>query len=151
MCAINGVSDISKGRDASSAMRFSWPGWWKTEGFLKKCLVWIACMGRSSATTGLIVDASRVLQERVGMLYDPNQGVAIVVSGHVSRKVASCWTRTESLRSEFVRVPLGFLSEISALMMSGGQGCRNTRLVPDPDGFSHTPPVPMPEASQNPR
>ena len=56
-----------------------------------------------------------------------------------------------SSKSEFLRVPSGFLSEISALMMSGGQGRRNTRLVPDPDRFSHTPPTPMPEALQNPR
>ena len=87
----------------------------------------------------------------VGMLSDPDRGAAIVATGHVSRRVASWRTKSASLRSEFVGVPSVFLSEISALMMSGGQGCRHTILVPDPDGFSHTTPDPMPEALQNPR
>ena len=108
-------------------------------------------MRKRSATTKLVVDASLVLQETVGVLSDPNQGAAIVDSGHVSSRVASWRTRAASLRSEFLRVPSGFLSNISALMMSGGQGYRHTRLFPDPYGFSHTPPAPMPEALQNPR
>ena len=53
------------------------------------------------------------------------------------------------------RVPSGFLPKISALMVSGVQGCCRTRIVPDPERFSHTPrllpPSPMPEALQNPR
>ena len=88
-------------------------------------------------TTGLIVDASRVLQETVDVLSDPNRGAAIVASGHVSSRAASWRTRAASSRLKmFVRVPSGFLYQISALMMFGGQGCRHTRLVPDPDVFS---------------
>ena len=100
---------------------------------------------------GFMVDASRVLQETVGMLSDTEQGAAIFTSGQASRGVASWKTRAASSSSEFVRVPSGFLSDISAAMMLGVQGCRHTRLVPDPDGFSHTRPTLIPEASQNPR
>ena len=92
-----------------------------------------------------MVDASRVLQEMVGMLSDPKWGEAIVASGHVSRRVASWRMRAASSRSEFFRVPSGFLSEISAVMMLGGQECGHTRQIPDPDGFSHAPP-PRPDA-----
>ena len=98
-----------------------------------------------------MVDASLVLQKTVGMISDPDPGAAIVAFGHVSIRVASWRMWVESSRSEFVRVPSGFLSDISAQMMSGGQGCRHTRLVHDPDRFSHTPPALMVEASQNPR
>ena len=83
-----------------------------------------------------------MLQETVGVLSDTEQGAAIVASGHVSIRVASWRTRTAILRLEFVRFPLGFLSEISAAVMSGGQGCHHTRLVPDMDRFSYIPPYP---------
>ena len=46
-------------------------------------------MWRRSATTGLVVDASLVLQEMVGMLSDLDQGTAIVASGHMSSRVAT--------------------------------------------------------------
>ena len=100
-------------------------------------------MRRRSTTTGFMVDESLVLQETVGVLYSPGRGVAIFVSGHAPRRVASCRTREESSRSEFVRVPLGFLSEIIAAMILGGHGCCHKRLVPDMDGFSHNPPALM--------
>ena len=108
-------------------------------------------MRRRSETTGFMADASLVLQETVGVLSDPDRGAAIVAYGHVSSRVASWRTRAASSRSEVVRVPSGFLSKISTLMISGGQGCCHTRLFPDPDRFSHTPPALMPEVSQNPR
>ena len=76
-------------------------------------------MRRRPETTGLVVDASLVLQETVGMLSDPDQGVDIFFSGHISSRVASWRTRAASSRSEFVRVPSGFLSEISALILCG--------------------------------
>ena len=88
MCARNGVSDISKSLEASSAMRLSWPGWYKTEGFRKNICERSAQMRRRSATTGLVVDASHVLQETVSVLSNPEQGVAMVVSGHTSSRVA---------------------------------------------------------------
>ena len=99
-------------------------------------------MQRRSANTGLVVNASRVLQETVGVFSDPKRGAAIVVSGQILRRVDLWRTRAASSRSEFVRVHSGFLSEMSAAMIPGGQGCRHTRLVPDPDVFSHTPPPP---------
>ena len=46
-------------------------------------------MQRRSATTGLIVDASRVLQEMVGVLSDPERGTAMFASGHTSKRIAS--------------------------------------------------------------
>ena len=101
-------------------------------------------MQRRSATTGLMVNASRVLHKTVGVLSNTERGAAIVASGHASRRVASWRTRASSSRLEFVRFPSGFLSEIIAVMISGGQGCRHTRLVPDLDGFIHThPPLPL--------
>ena len=108
-------------------------------------------MQRRSATTGLMVDASLFFQEMVGVLSDPGRVAAVVAYGKVSSRVASWRKRVAISRSEFVKVPSGLLSEISALMMLGSQGCRYTILVPDLDGFSHTPPAPMPEASQNSR
>ena len=108
-------------------------------------------MRREYKNNRLMVNASLMLQETVGVLSDPDRGAVIVASGHVSSRVASWRTRAASLRSEFVRVPSVFLSKISALMMSGGQGCCHTRIVPDPDRFGHTPAAPMPEALQNHR
>ena len=108
-------------------------------------------MRRRPETTGLVVDASLVLQETVGMLYDSDRGASIVASRHVSSRVASWRTRVASSGSEFVRVPSEFLSEISELMMLGSQGCRHMILVPDLGRFSHTSPALMPEAFQNPR
>ena len=55
-------------------------------------------MWRRSATTGLVADASLVLQETVGMLSDIDQGTAIVASGHVSSRVASWSMRVASSR-----------------------------------------------------
>ena len=43
----------------------------KTEGTMKKCLAWSRRIRRRSATTGLIIDASFMLQETVGVLSDP--------------------------------------------------------------------------------
>ena len=53
------------------------------------CLEWSAWMQRRSANTGLIVDAYHVLQETMGVLYNPEQREAMFVSGHTSRRVAS--------------------------------------------------------------
>ena len=108
-------------------------------------------MRRRYATTRLISEASCVIHETVSVLYEQAHGVDICTVGTdaAARRVALGRTRTASSRLEFVRFPSGFLSAISTLMMSGGQGFRHTRLVPDTDRFSHTPPALMPEASQN--
>ena len=55
-------------------------------------------MRRRIENTRLMVDASRVLQEMVGMLSNPERGAAIVVSGHISRRVASGRTRNAKLK-----------------------------------------------------
>ena len=46
-------------------------------------------MQRKSATTRLMLDASHVLQETVGVLYNPKWGSAMFASGHTSKRVAS--------------------------------------------------------------
>ena len=74
-------------------------------------------MRMRSATTGLMVNTSRVLQEMVGVLSYPDRGAAIVASGKVSSRVASWRTGAAISRSEFVRVPSGYLSDINALIM----------------------------------
>ena len=45
-------------------------------------------MRRRSTTTELIVDASRMLQETVCVLFDPERGVAIIDPGHNFSRVA---------------------------------------------------------------
>ena len=108
-------------------------------------------MRSSSATTRLVVNASRMLQKTVGVLSNPERGAAIFASGYVSRRVALWRTRVASSRSDFSRFPSVFMYGISFLMMLVGQGCRHTRLVPDMDRFSYTPPDLIPEALHNPR
>ena len=62
-------------------------------------------MRRRSATTGLIMEASCVLQETVRVFSEPERGAAILALGTVLRKVASCRTRAANLISEFVILP----------------------------------------------
>ena len=75
---------------------------------MKNFLEWSAQMRRRSATTGLIMEASCVLQEKVGVLSEPEHGDAMLALGTASRRVASYKTRAASLISEFVIVPWGF-------------------------------------------
>ena len=56
---------------------------------MKNCLEWSARRRRSSATTVFIAKASFVLQETSGVLSDPEQGAASLVSGTAASKVAS--------------------------------------------------------------
>ena len=46
-------------------------------------------MRRRSATTRLVVDASCVLQETVGVLSDPDRSAAMFAPGHTYRRVSS--------------------------------------------------------------
>ena len=81
-------------------------------------------MRRRSTTTGLMADASRLLQDTVDVLSIPERGVAMFASGHTSRRVA-LWgggTREASSRSDLVSFPPGFLSDINSTMMLGGKG-----------------------------
>ena len=77
-------------------------------------------MRRRSATTGLITEASRVLQETVGVLLEPERGAAMQVLGNASRRVASYITRATSSKSELVLVPLGFVDKTSTAVTSAG-------------------------------
>ena len=61
----------------------------ENQGVEKTCSQWSAQMRRRSETYGLIVDASNVLQDSVGVLSDPERGVAMFDSEHTSRRVAS--------------------------------------------------------------
>ena len=85
-------------------------------------------MRRRSATTRLILKASRVIYDTVGVLSDPERGAFMHSSGTASRRVALWITRAASYRSEFVIVPLIFVNGNKSVMVSGGQGCRQTRL-----------------------
>ena len=57
-------------------------------------------MRRRSASTWLIIEASRALQETVGVLSEPERGATMQYLGNASRRVASCRTVMESWRSE---------------------------------------------------
>ena len=85
-------------------------------------------MQRRSATTRLIVKASRMLQETVGISSDLGCGADMNVSGTTASRVASWRTRAADYRLEFVIVPLRFFDRTKSVMMSGGQECRQTRL-----------------------
>ena len=83
----------------------------ETEGFKKNFLEWSAQMRRRSATTGLIMKASCVLQETVGVFSEPERGAAILAVGAASRRVASCKMRAASSRSELVILPWGLVED----------------------------------------
>ena len=99
----------------------------KTEGLRKNFLEWSARMWRRSATTGLIMEASCVLQETVGVLSEPERGAAILALGTASRREASCKKRAARSRTELVIVPWGLVEETKLATMSGGQGSHQTR------------------------
>ena len=85
-------------------------------------------MRRRSATTGLIVDYSHVVQVTVGVLFEPDWDAAMFVSENTSRIEASSIMRAESSRSELVSVLRGLVLETNAKIMSGGQGLLHTML-----------------------
>ena len=73
-------------------------------------------------TTGLIVKDSHVIHETADVLSDPERGPAMRAAGPAAGRVALWRTRPESLRSEFVRVPLMFIEKNNSAMMSSEQG-----------------------------
>ena len=79
-------------------------------------------MWRRSATTRLIVDASRMLHEMVGMLYEPEHGAAMRTDGTDAGRVASWRMRTATSRTEFVRFPSSLVVDTKSSMASSGQG-----------------------------
>ena len=85
-------------------------------------------MRRRSTTTWLIVKVSRMLQEMVGVLSVQERGMAICASRNAARRVALWITREARSRSEFGIVPLMCFNKTKYVMVSGGKGCRQTRL-----------------------
>ena len=79
-------------------------------------------MRRRSATNGLIVDASFVLQETVGVLYEPKHGSAMRASGTDARSVASCRTSAANYRLKLIIFPSLFVKEMRLAMIYSGQG-----------------------------
>ena len=63
-------------------------------------------MRSSSETTGLIIEALRVLHKTVDVLSNRERGVSMYAVGTAIRRVALWRTRTAILRSEFTIVPL---------------------------------------------
>ena len=88
-------------------------------------------MRRRSTTTGLIIDASLVLQEMVEVLSDPERGAAMCASGTAARVVASCRTSAANSRSELVIVSSVFFEETRLVIISSGRGWRHTISFPD--------------------
>ena len=62
-------------------------------------------MKRRSTNTRLIMEASYVLQETVGVLSEPERGSTMPALRTASRRVTSCKMRGASSRSELVIVP----------------------------------------------
>ena len=144
---------VRKFKQVRGVIRHAILGAWviKREGLMKNCLKRSARRRKRSATTGFIVEASSMLQETVGVLSDPEQGAASLVSGTATSRVASWRTSAASSKSKLVIVPSLFVEETRSEMISAGQGWRHTRSFPKQDVSSHTPPALSPEASQNPR
>ena len=103
-------------------------------------------MRRSFLTTRLIVKASRMLSETVGVLSDPECGAAMCVVGNSTRRVVLWRTSTASSGLEFVIVPSIFVDETKYEMISGGQGWRHTKFWIDPEGSIYISPAPRSEA-----
>ena len=70
-------------------------------------------MQRRSATTGLIVEASRMIQDMVAVLFDLERGTAMRASGTASRMVASWRTMAARSMLEFAIFPLIFLTRLN--------------------------------------
>ena len=92
-----------------------------------------------------------MLHDTVGVLSKLERGAAMRAVGTATRRVASWRMRVTSLKMEFVIAPLRFVDETKSAMMSSSQGLRHTKLWPDMEGLSHTPPEPRPKALQNTR
>ena len=61
-------------------------------------------MWRRSATTGLIMEASRVIKETVGVLSEPEHGAAMQAFGTDLRRMASYKTKAARSRSALMIV-----------------------------------------------
>ena len=102
-------------------------------------------MQRRSATIGLILVASLVLQETVGVLSDPERGGTMRASSTSTRSVASCRISADSSRLDLVIALYLFIKETRLAMMYSSQGFRHTIYCPKKEGSIHTPPSSRPE------
>ena len=85
-------------------------------------------MQRRSTTIMLIIKASRVLQEMVGVLFEPENSAAMRALGTDVRRMASCRTRAASSRSELEIAPCGLVNDNKSEVTSAGKGYRQTIL-----------------------
>ena len=81
----------------------------------------------SSTTTRLIVVTPLFIQLKVGVLSNPEHGVAMRTSGTAVRSVALYRMSAANSRSNFLTVPSLFVEEAKLEMMSSVQGWRHTR------------------------
>ena len=63
-----------------------------------------------------------MLQNKVGVLSDPERGATILASGTAASRVTSWRTSAASSRLELVIYPSLFVEETRLAMMSAGQG-----------------------------
>ena len=84
----------------------------------KSFLEWSVKMRIRSATTGLIIEASCVLQETVAVLSEHDHGAAMRALGTASRRVTSCRTRA----------PLGLVDNTNSAVTYADQEFCQTRL-----------------------
>ena len=118
---------------------------------MNNCVEWITRMQRRYATIGFIIDASLVLQKIVRLLSEPEWGVSSLTSGTAVRRVSSWRTSAAISRSELVIIPSLSVVETKLATVFADQGLRQTKSYPERNGSNHTPPISIPEASQNPR
>ena len=108
-------------------------------------------MCRSSAATGLIVEASRMLHERVGVLSSLECGAAMRTLVTDARRVFSLPTRVASSWSDFVIFPSMFVDETKSTIIYGIHELRHTKLRSNLERYIHITPAPSSEVSHNPR
>ena len=76
-------------------------------------------MQRNTVTTRLVVHASHVLQETVGVLSDPERGVVVFDSGHNNSRLSLLRTWEAILRLGLVSIPPELVSMTNTAMMFG--------------------------------
>ena len=77
-------------------------------------------MQRKCTTIGLILEASRVLHNKMGVLYNLERDAPMCASGTATSRVASWITRAASSRSELVICPSRLVADTKLERMSFG-------------------------------
>jgi hypothetical protein len=104
----------------------------------------------SCSATRLERDAIHCTQLTVGLLLLKSANRFSAREPHTCSIISQRMTRPVSSRSEFVIMPLGFLSEITLAVISGGHCGRNTIGGHFNSSLMMTPPTPWHEASTIP-